>query len=245
MIDSIAEGLVLACPPALTCATVVVADRARSRRRRELLNRALHELRRPLQALVLEASAGPPAPDRRRDQLAQALEAVAGIDREVNGGQPPPLTIADGRALAADAVRRWRGPAALEGRSIEFAWHANGTRLRCDEAAVARALDNLIANSLEHGRGPIRIAGSERGGRLRLTVADGTAAGGQPETEPPPPPRIAHRHQAGARRGHGLRIVAEIAAEHGGRFATCAHANGASAVLELPLTPAPPWRDVA
>jgi signal transduction histidine kinase len=36
-------------------------------------------------------------------------------------------------------------------------------------------------------------------------------------------------------RGHGLRIVRSIAAEHGGRFAACRHRDGASAVLELPL----------
>src|SRR5688572_26239505 len=98
------ETLLLACPPALACATVILADRARRCHRRELLNRALHELRRPLQALVLQASGGP-VPVRNRDHLAQALEALAEIDRQVNGGMPPATrTVADARALAADAV---------------------------------------------------------------------------------------------------------------------------------------------
>jgi signal transduction histidine kinase len=236
MLDSIGEGLVFACPLAITCATVVVADRARVRRRRELLNRALHELRRPLQALLLQARTERAQP-RGRDQLEQALEALAGIDREVNGGSPQrPSAVVDGRALAADAVRRWRGPVALEGRWIEFAWHANGSRLQCDEGAIGRALDNLIANALEHGRGPIRIDGTERAGRLRLTVANGVDAGGR--AQQPPDRRAAltaHRHRAGSHRGHGLRIVAEVAAAHGGRFAACTHEDGASAVLELPL----------
>jgi signal transduction histidine kinase len=238
VIDSVFEGLVLACPPALTCATVVLADHARRRRRRELLNRALHELRRPLQALVLQASGGPPAAGTGRDQLAQALAALADIDREVNGGVPPPArAIADAHAIAADAVRRWRGPAAQEGRSLDLRWRANGSRLVCDEAAIARALDNLIANALEHGDGPIRVEGAERAGRLRLTVADGTAAGRREQGLRP--------RQADARRGHGLRIVAEVAAAHGGRFAACSHAEGASAVLELPVAAAPPVRDAA
>ena len=236
MIDSVALGLIVACPPALTCATVVVADRARRRRRRELLNRALHELRRPLQALVLQAASGAAG----RDQLAQALVALDDIDREVNGRVAPPARApADARALAADAVRRWRGPAALEGRSLDLRWRANGSRLVCDAAAISRALDNLIANSLEHGRGPILVEGSERAGRLRLTVADGTAAGG-----PVPAPHMAGHRRADARRGHGLRIVAEVAASHGGRFAACSHAEGASAILELPLA-APGIRDAA
>jgi hypothetical protein len=234
VIDSIAEGLVLVCPPALACATVVVAGRARLSRRRESLNRALHELRRPLQALVLQAGTAAAG----RDQLAQALTALADIDREVNGGSPPPArTLADARALAADAVRRWRGPAALEGRSLDLAWHANGSRLVCDEAAIARALDNLIANALEHGYGPIRVEGTERAGRLRYIVADGTAAGGSPW--------IARRRGPDARRGHGLRVVSEVAAAHGGRFAACAHSEGASAVLELPVAAVPGLRDAA
>jgi signal transduction histidine kinase len=234
MLDAIAEGALIACPLALTCATVVVADRARERRRRELLNRALHELRRPLQALMLQAGERP-AEDRGRNQLTQALEALDVLDREVNGApRPRRERLIDGRALAAEAVGRWRGPAAVEGRWIALAWSAGEARLRCDEAAIARALDNLIANALEHGRGPITVDGSERAGRLRLTVADGADAGVR-NGAAPPPRRVTHRHQAGVRRGHGLRIVAEVAAEHGGRFAACAHPRGASAVLELPL----------
>ncbi len=233
MAGSILEGLVVACPVAVTCATVVVAERRRDRRRRESLNRGLHELRRPLQALALQPRGG-----GGRDQLAQAIEALAEIDREVNGGRRAARAqMVDGRALAADAVGRWRGPAAVEGRWIELAWSAERARLVCDEAAVASALDNLIANALEHGSGPIRVDGSERSGRLRLTVADGADAGAQPRLGRAEPARVTHRHQAGARRGHGLRIVAEVAAEHGGRFAACAHEHGASAVLELPLAP--------
>ena len=37
------------------------------------------------------------------------------------------------------------------------------------------------------------------------------------------------------RRGHGLRVVASIAAEHGGRFAVQRPAGGWAAILELPL----------
>src|SRR6185369_16775982 len=55
MLDAIAEVPPVAWPLALSFATVVAAERVRARRRRELLNRSLHELRRPLQALVLQA----------------------------------------------------------------------------------------------------------------------------------------------------------------------------------------------
>ena len=238
MLDSIAEAAGLACPVAISCATVIAADRVRTRRRRELLNRSLHELRRPLQALVLQARSGPGIGASRRGQLDLALEALDGLDRQVNGGSEPPRTeLVEAGSLARDAVGRWRAAAALSGRRIELAWGAGTARLVCDPAAVSQALDNLIANALEHGRGEIRVDGSERAGRLRIVVADGVDAG----RAPPSPGRAATgspgpaRRSGSPRRGHGLRIVADVAADHGGRFAACAHAAGASAVLELPL----------
>lgn len=232
MVGSIAEALVLACPAVVSCATVVIADRRRDARRRDSLNRRLHELRRPLQVLALEADR---VPQRPRDQLVQALTALDGVERELNGaGSASRHRMVDARALAAETVGRWRGPAALEGRSIELAWNAARSTLVCDEAAVAGALDNLVANALEHGHGAIRLEGTARAGRLRLSVADGSDAGSF-ATHAHDRPRVIHRHQAGTRRGHGLRIVAEVAAAHGGRFAACAHEHGASAVLELPL----------
>jgi signal transduction histidine kinase len=227
MLAAIAESSIVAWPLAITMATVVVADRTRTRRRRERLNRAIHELRRPLQALTLS---WPPSANPARDHLGLALEALGELDRRVNDAQAPvrrAVELVDARELADDAVRRWRPEAAAHGREIGLRWRANGSRLVCDRGAVARALDNLIANSLEHGSGPIRVEGSVRGGRLRMSVADGPDPGLAPSAAP--------ARTRGARRGHGLRIVAEIAADHGGRFAACAHRGGARAVLELPL----------
>jgi signal transduction histidine kinase len=224
MLDAVLTGSIVAWPLAITLATVVVSDRARSRHRRELVNRAMHELRRPLQALTLAW----PQP-AGGDHLGLALEALGELDRRVNGvdgGRRATLELIEARALAADAVKRWRPPAARRGREIGLRWRANGSCVVCDRNAVARALDNLIANSLEHGNGSIRVDGSVGRGRLRISVADGpegASVGGA----------LARPNRV--RQGHGLRIVAEIAADHGGRFAACAHGNGARAVLELPL----------
>src|SRR6185503_12623550 len=88
MLDSIAEAAPVAFPLVLSFATVVAAERVRMRRRRESLNRSLHELRRPLQALVLQARSAPGIGERRRGQLELALDALAGLDRQVNGGGP-------------------------------------------------------------------------------------------------------------------------------------------------------------
>lgn len=230
MLDSLADPGGFAWPLALTCTTLAVADRVRvgiaAGRRRRLLNRTLHELRRPLQALAL--ATGPRA---RGDQLGLAIAALSDLDRAVNGGQAAPRSeLVDARELAEQAAVRWRGEAARRGRRLELRWRAGGSVVSCDPEAIARALDNLIVNSLEHGLGPVRLEGAARSGSLRFMVVDG-ADGGTAQGRA----IASERRRSDPRRGHGLRLVAEVAAAHGGRFAACRHAAGASAVLELPL----------
>ena len=79
MLDSIAEAAPVACPLAVSFATVIAAERVRTRRRRELLNGSLHELRRPLEALVLQARSAPGIGAHRGGQLELALDALAGL----------------------------------------------------------------------------------------------------------------------------------------------------------------------
>jgi signal transduction histidine kinase len=246
MLEPIAENAALAWPLALTMASVALAGRVRATRRRERINRALHELRRPLQALVL-ASPGPsPSSGRRHGQLDLALEALGDVDRAVNGGSPQrSLRIANAGELVEDAVGRWRTAAALAGRRIELRWHAGRSRVACEPAAIARALDNLIANALEHGCGPVRVEGLLRTGRLRLLVsdglrADGAVASGGAVAGPRIRAEAGRRWRGDPRRGHGLRVVAAVAAEHGGRFAACRHGAGTCAVIELPLADTEP-----
>jgi signal transduction histidine kinase len=236
MLEPISEPATLALAP--IAATVGLLGRARAGRRRERVNRALHEVRRPLAALALAMPAGS-AP--ATDHLERAISALEQLDAELNGGRRTGgPCIVEPERIAADAVARWRPLAERARRTIELRWRANGSRVRCDPAAVDRALDNLIGNALEHGAGPISVEGAVRASRLRVFVVDG--AGSAPPSAPAPPP-VGQRRLPGSsrrwgrdpRRGHGLRLVAEFAAENGGRFAACRHGNGACAVIELPL----------
>jgi signal transduction histidine kinase len=211
-------------PIALTMAVVVVRDRVRDARRRRTLNERLHELRRPLQALVLAAK---PGTTDHPDPLELALAALRDLDREVNGERPElrrrPV---EARMLAIAAAERWRARAAAAGRRIGVRWRCGEELADVDPVRVAQALDNLIANALEHGGGQITIEGARRGRRLELTVRDGGTRG-----------TTRLREHRDPRRGHGLRLTRSLARGNGGRLRVRARGHGTVAALELPLAP--------
>jgi signal transduction histidine kinase len=210
------------------------------RRRRRELNRALHELRRPLQALTLLEGCGGPPPSSgpaaaRRGLIELAGLAAGDLDRAVNGGsRPPARRPVSSHELVLASLERQR-PAAGETDSIRVFWDAGPAMVEGEPARVAQAIDNLLANALEHGEPPVVITGATVAGRLRITVAnaaeppaaspDGTEAAGAPRS----------RGRRDPRRGHGVSVVSEIAADHQGRFALCRTGTGCVAALELPL----------
>jgi two-component system sensor histidine kinase MtrB len=194
---------------------------------RRSLNRALHELRRPLQALVLleDRSPSPPAAPpaaSRRGLLELAATALRDLDGALNGEQPsPPPSRFSCREVALACLERWR-PAAQRGGGFRVYWDAGPATVEGDPARMAQALDNLIANALEHGGPPIVVTGARVAGRLRITIANGV---GRPAAIPNGDPR----------RGHGTSVVSEVASAHRGRFALCHTDSGCVAALELPL----------
>lgn len=206
---------------------------------RRRLNRALHELRRPLQALTLldDGVAPPPASPpgaARRGLLELASCALVELDGALNGGEPPapgPRPVRC-RELVLASLERWRRTEAAAG-AIRLFWDAGGAVVEGDRVAIARAFDNLIANALEHGGPPLVVTGATVAGRLRVTVANGRSGD----------ERGRERGASGSggsdpRRGHGVGIVSEVASAHRGRFAICETSSGCVAALELPLADA-------
>jgi signal transduction histidine kinase len=205
-----------AWPLALSMALAFGVEQVRWHRRRLTLNRALHELCRPLQALALGAD--------RRGSLDLALVALDDLDRAVNGGQRP---LERGRVpcveLVGETVERWRRVAARSGRALELRWKAGSAAVLADRVRVSQALDNLVGNALEHAAGPISIEGTVGARGVRIAVSDGGASASRGRTRPDP------------RRGHGLEIATRIARAHGGRLSLRRSPAGCTAVLELPL----------
>jgi signal transduction histidine kinase len=222
---ALAELVAGGWPIGLTIAAAVAGERYREVRRRAALNGALHELRRPLQALVLSSGPnGGPGPHAVR----VALAALGDLDRQVNGGprrlSPRPVAC---RAVVQPAVERWSGMAAAARRSLVLRWRAGSAVVMVDPDRLAQALDNLIHNAMRHGGLRVSVDASVCAGGVRVVVSD---SGG------PVPAGPAFRDP---RRGHGLRIVSAVAAEHGGRFEIRRSPAGTAAVLELPLAPEP------
>ena len=137
----------------------------------------------------------------------------------------------DARALAVAARERWRVRAARAGRRIAVRWRCGDAVADVDPTRVSQALDNLIANALEHGGGQITLEGVRHGDRLDLVVRDtGTTA----------IQRL--RDHADPRRGHGLRITRRLARLSGGELRVRGGGGGTVAALILPLAPASPTR---
>jgi len=215
----------------------LAARGVREGRRRTAINEALHEVRRPLQALAL--APGDPGRARRAPaadgSLQLAAVALERLDREINGG--PPLAAratVPAEPLLRAAVGRWRARAALCGAALELRWLAGGAAIEADRCAIAQALDNLIVNAIEHGGGRIAIEARPCRGRLRISVSDSGRVAGRGRARrrgADPFARLTGRR----RRGHGLRVVRRAAAEHAGEFRLGFGERGAEAVLELPL----------
>jgi len=222
-------------PLVLSMAAAVAAQGLRAGRRRNALNVALHELRRPLQAVAFASA--PRLGDRGagEDPIELAAAALERLDREINGG--PPVSVwgtVDATALARAAVARWHDRARLAGASLDLRWNAGGALVKGDRLALGQALDNLIVNAIEHGGPSIVVAARVREGRLRIAVVDSGRARRQ-RSRRGGPGALVSRVSGRERHGHGLGVVRRVASGHGGRFALRRSEQGTLAVLELPL----------
>jgi signal transduction histidine kinase len=235
--------------PAVGGAGATLAAAVRDGRRRTVLNEHLHELRRPLQALALmapRADAGGPGDG----PVEMAAAALAALEREINGEREAGArAIVAVRPLLEAARRRWRPRVAMGGATLALRWDAGEAAVEGDRIGLAAALDNLIANALEHGGSQIELAADLTFDRICLAVVDSGSGAGRRAREREaalrgrdPRRRRDGRGQFGrfsgrARHGHGLRLVRRTAARHGGAFALHKGELGTSAVLELPLAP--------
>jgi signal transduction histidine kinase len=207
---------------------LLIVERFRAGRKKVALNRAVHELRRPLQLLALRPPPGLGSPN----PLQLSMAALSRLESEINGEAANERRLVSAHELAGGAVGRWRPRARHSGGSLALRWRAGRAPILGDPVLISQALDNLIANALEHGGPNITVEARSAAGRLRISVVDdGRAA--SPGKEPGSWSEFLSRR--GASRGHGLEVVHSVATAHRGRFALRRSESGSVATLELPL----------
>lgn len=228
--------------PLVAALLVIAAREAWNAHRRSLVNRALHEARRPLQAIALSLPAGP---GRMTPALPvwQAIRALGEVDRQINGGPPDglrPEPIAC-RLMTEACVRRWQSRARMSGGGIEFRWTGPEALVTGDPAVLSAAIENLIVNAIEHGGPRIIVRALVIGQRLRIEVSD-DGRSRRPGERGGSPAEVLARLRGRERHGHGLAVVESAAREHNGRFDLQVAEDGSIATFVLPCStriPAP------
>jgi signal transduction histidine kinase len=235
----------------LLAVVLAVSSRWAAASRAGEVARACHELRGPLCAIglgieLVSRTGGLPSGRVRALELELGRSRQALDDLALAGGVRPrahPTRAAAPQvglgALLRESADAWRDLAGARTVRVELPAggevFVTGERLR-----LAQALGNLLANSVEHGEGDVVVRLRAGAGTARIDVCDGGRGLPVPLAELIgsgrlrgwhawlPPTRVSER-------GHGLRIVAGIAASHGGRLISAPSDRGARLVLELPL----------
>ena len=214
----------------------------------QLASDASHELRTPLTALRTEVELALLG-NRDADDLRAALRSAADEIRRVcrladdilmlaqadHGRLPMRPRQLQPRQLLEAAAARAKAAAWIRGRRIVVRDRAPGSWLLGDPDRAAQALDNLVSNALQHGRGTITLTVRHDGNLLGLHVADqGSGFAGDM------PARAFQRFTRGPRArdagsGLGLSLVAAIAVAHRG-VATIRNLpeGGADSCIALP-----------
>jgi two-component system OmpR family sensor kinase len=243
-IGTAALGLVLA-------SAFVSALRARRLERRlRSLAPPLHELRGAMSALGLGLALIERDPllrrhgarfDALRAQLGRAGAAIDELDRARGtrvadeADQPPQLL--DLASLLGRRARTWSQLAPAYGARLRLSWRAGSVALLGDRSRLEQAIDNLIANALEHGGSQVVVEGVRRGATVRISIWDSGAGLCRPSDG-------ISAASAGSTRGHGLGIVRAAIEWHGGRLSFVRRDGGAAVDVLLPVEPAEGFRAV-
>jgi signal transduction histidine kinase len=203
------------------------------------LSKPLHELRGALTALDLGLAALVRSAAVRngvddcvealRVSLERATLGARDIEALRQGHRPTSMmNEIDFTSLLARSAKAWARLARTRGVELAFDWRAGPVRVNGDARRLAQALDNLLANALEHGGGRIAIEGELRGRRVRVSISDGGPGPSVPLEED-------RARAARSYHGHGLAIAGQVIREHRGALGLGAGVNGAALVFELPL----------
>lgn len=248
---SLRESLAMRAENRALLAQVREAAEARAR----FFAAASHDLRQPVQALVLLNAALATAQGAERERLLARLgEGITAMDSlaeslldvarlEAGAGAASPQALALPPLLQALATRQ--APlAAAQGRRFELRCSHHALGVRADPAALERILANLLANAWRHGgSGPVLLAARPgRDGTVRLQVRDagpGIAPAHQRAVFEPFFQLNNPQRDRAAGTGLGLATALGLAQAQGGTL-TLRSAPGRGSCFELRLPAATP-----
>jgi signal transduction histidine kinase len=190
---------------------------------REFVANASHQLRTPLTGMKLRLeSARAEAPteelkrqiaaaDREVDRLAEIVDRLLTMAKQIEEGQPTRADLGD---VASRAVERWRERVEQSGSTIEA--NGSGGMGLGNPADLDQVLDNLIDNATAYAPGAIRVETGDAGDRVFIAVSD--HGPGIPKEEQA---RVTDRFYRGAGApaggsGLGLAIARQLTEKWGG-----------------------------
>ncbi len=199
---------------------------------------ASHQLRTPLTALRLHLEGARLRPGADTDAIDAALGEADRLEATI--AELVELTTVDAEAREVDVgdlvdgrAGPWRTRAARDGRTLEVAT-APDVRCTVRPTALAQALDVLVDNALQHGRGTVRVQvtpstpdAAEDAIRVRVTD-DGEGL---------PDDALADRSDRGGlpvHGGRGLPLARDLVEGEGGRLVLGTHEGRTSALIVLP-----------
>lgn len=214
------------------------------RAQREFVANASHQLRTPLTGMKLRLEAAITetedpevrrqleAADREVDRLAEIVERLLVMAREIEEGQPTEVDVGE---AAQRAVARWEERARRLGATLLV--RGEGGRAQANPADLDQILDNLLDNAIAYAPGEIEIETGRDGAGMIVAVRD--HGPGIPEAERE---RVTDRFYRGSGAppggsGLGLAIARELAEKWGGALRVLG-AEGGGTRIEIRLRPA-------
>jgi signal transduction histidine kinase len=170
---------------------------------------ASHQLRTPLAGLraAIETELQLPRPDRA-DVLRESLEDIDRLERTIDEllhiartGRVDGGTISLSKLLD-EVEATWHGPLALVGRPLIIADARDVPTVKGNGVMLRHAVDVLLDNALNHGRGAVRVDHSVTSETVTITVADE----GPGFTDPVPQDREEVETMDDRQSSHGLGI---------------------------------------
>ncbi len=219
--------------------------REATEQREDLMRAVSHDLRNPLQVVLLQGQRLQRVPDDKANRSALTIMAAARrmdrMLRDLSDAARSELGKLDLAPVALELRPFVEGileqaEGVLDRPRVENAVPPSSPRVLADPDRLDRILVNLVGNALKYSRERVVVSAEGNGQEVRISVADSG-----PGIAPEDLPRVFERYYRGQRHegeglGLGLFIVRKLVEAHGGRiWADSRPGQGSTFTFTLPV----------